>query len=146
MRFFIFAGWASVAILVASGCSRQPSSKQATSLDGDWAVVAIQGDGITATPTELKGQRWSVKGSEIIGFGPDGSSGKMSFTLDRTKTPHEINITAVDGNRKGETDAGIYSLREQRLRICLAEIGNERPGEFQIGPESWIMELERSGR
>ena len=146
MRLVCFAGWASAVILVASGCNSQSSAKQATNLDGDWAVVAMQGDGETATPAELKGQRWSVKGSEIIGFGPDGSAGKMTFTLDRTKTPHEIDITAVDGNCKGETDAGIYAVDDQRLRICLAEIGEDRPDEFRGGPESWIMELERMHR
>jgi uncharacterized protein (TIGR03067 family) len=146
MRLVCFAGFSSAVILVASGCNQQQGAKQATSLDGDWSVVAMRGDGVTATPAELKGQRWSVKGSEIIGFGPDGSSGKMSFTLDQTETPHKIDITAVDGNRKGETDAGIYSLEDQRLRICLAEVGKDRPDEFRVGPESWIMELERIRR
>lgn len=147
MRLVTFAGWMWAAILVASGCNQQACDIQATSkLDGDWAVVVMQGNGVTATPAELKGQRWLVKGREIIGIGPDGSSGRMSFALDQTKTPRQIDITAVDGNRKGETDTGIYSLEGTRLRICLAEIGKSRPGEFRSGPESWIMELERLHR
>src|SRR5688500_852265 len=116
MRFVNLAGWASISMLVVAGCNQQSNLEQAASLDGDWAVVARQGDGITATPEELQGMRWSVQGREIVGVDPGGSAGKMSFTLDHTKTPSEIDITAVDGNRQGETDAGIYSLQEQRLR------------------------------
>jgi uncharacterized protein (TIGR03067 family) len=146
MRRIYCAGLALVIILITSSCNQQRLSEQLTGLEGDWAVVAMRGENESATPTELKGMRWSVKGNEIMGFDPDGSSGKMAFKLDETKNPHWIDISALDGNRKGETDAGIYSVDGQQLHICLAEIGKSRPGEFRAGPDSWIMELERSRR
>ncbi len=144
MRLIAFSGVAFV--LVAAGCTQQPASNQGASLDGDWKVVAIRGDGIVATPTELEGMRWKVTHDEIVGSMPDGSSGKMSFMVDQSATPNQIDITAIDGNRKGETDVGIYSLEGQRLRICLAEVGKARPDQFQAGPASWVMELEKFRR
>jgi uncharacterized protein (TIGR03067 family) len=146
MRFVEFRGYAAIAVLFVAGCNGQPSPNQTADLDGEWSVVAMHGQGHSATPAELDGMRWSVSGREIVGTNPDGSSGIMSFALDHSTTPQRIDITALDGNRKGETDAGIYMLDGHRLRICLAEEGNGRPDEFRAGPESWIMELERVRR
>ncbi|MEX1233034.1 MAG: TIGR03067 domain-containing protein [Planctomycetaceae bacterium] len=118
------------------------SIRESSVLDGEWDVVAMQGDGVAATSTELKTQRWSVAGNEITGLA-HGTSGKMSFTLDTAHTPHQINITPPDGNGKGITIAGIFEMTGQRLRICLAEQGHDRPMEFRAGPESWTIELKR---
>lgn len=146
LRFTKLAEWTSVAILILSGCNQRPSFEGASELDGQWTVVAMHGDGVAAAPAQVDGMRWQVDGSEIVGIGPDGASGRMAFKLNPTTTPPEIDLTAVNGNRKGETDLGIYSLSENRLRICLAEVGHDRPVEFGSGPESWIMELERIRR
>lgn len=115
----------------------------ASSLDGEWAVVAIRGKGVTATAKETHGMRWSIRDGAITGHNPDGSSGRMTFTLDHNHAPLQIDITAADGNRKGETDHCIYRLDGSRLLICLPEIGADRPADFRVSAESWLMELER---
>ena len=99
-----------------------------------------------ATDQEMKGMRWSIKGSEITGIDPNGSSGRMSFNLDSTKNPPTIDLTAIDGNRKNETDLGIYSLDNGRLRICIADPHTSRPTELRIGQQAWIMELKKIKR
>jgi uncharacterized protein (TIGR03067 family) len=143
MRFFCFVGLMALGFV---GCNRPSGNQQTIALEGKWAVVAIESADQVASPELLKEMAWSINGNEIIGTGPYGASGKMSFKLDQETTPKAIDITALDGNRKGETDLGIYSLQDGRLRVCIGEPHGSRPKELRVSQQSWIIELEKITR
>jgi len=143
MRFISLIGFL---ILGVAGCSKAPHSEDTAALEGEWAVVRMEDQSRASTDQEMKGMRWSIKGSEITGTNPDGSSARMSLQIDSTKSPATIDLTALDGNRTGETELGIYSLEAGRLRICFANPHTTRPNELRIGPQSWIIELEKIKR
>lgn len=148
------AGWVVLSLTVFTGCGQTPTASPAspptapttTSLDGEWAVVAMRGVEISASPDELAGMRWSIRGEEITAVNPDGRSGKMSFRLDTAQQPHTIDIAARGDNATRDTDLGICAVEAGRLRLCLAEEGHPRPAEFRVSPQAWIMELERIRR
>jgi uncharacterized protein (TIGR03067 family) len=108
------------------------SGAEVDGLQGEWVVVAMEEDGEKAPADDLKGMKWVVKGNEITASQP-GGTGKMTFRLDRGKTPKEIDITSLDGNLKGTTSPGIYAIEGRRLRVCNAEQGR-RPKEFATAP------------
>ena len=140
MRALQFIGLAVLALLGTVGCSKKSDTAV---LEGKWAVVAMTG----ASPDEIKGMTWSVIGNQITGTNPGGPSGKMSFKLVDKSQPKTIDFTALDGNRQGQTDVGIYSLEQDRLRVCLSTANSTvRPAELRETEKSWIMEFKRMER
>jgi uncharacterized protein (TIGR03067 family) len=119
-----------------------PVNSDLADLQGEWVVVAMEGAGEKATADDVKGMKWAIKGNEITGSQP-GHSGKMSFKLNAGTTPKGIDVTALDGNRKGETDPGIYAIDGQRLRVCFGE--KVRPTAFATarGDGCTMLTLER---
>jgi RNA polymerase sigma factor (sigma-70 family) len=115
-----------------------PPAKEISDLEGEWVVVAMEGDGEEATADDVKGMKWVVKGNEITASQP-GLTGKMSFKLDPKKTPKEIDVTALDGDLKGTTSPGIYSLEGQRLCVCFGE--KVRPKKFATAPGGGLTML-----
>jgi uncharacterized protein (TIGR03067 family) len=56
-------------------------------------------------------------------------------------SPKAIDLTAVNGPRKGKTVRGLYQLEGDVLRLCLAMEGNERPSEFPTRPAEPRLEI-----
>jgi uncharacterized protein (TIGR03067 family) len=149
MRITLLGASAALFVLCIAGCSKTENGSTNV-LDGNWAVVAITADGerggVCASRDQIKGMTWSINDGQIIGTNPDGSTGKMSFRLESEKALKTIDITATDGNCKGETARGIYALGQKRLLICLPTKNADRPTELTAGLQSWTMELERVER
>jgi uncharacterized protein (TIGR03067 family) len=96
-------------------------------------VVGMEGGGHKATRDELEGMWWLIEGNAITAVDPDGSSGKMRFKVNPNKSPKQFDVTSLEGKLKGQTDPGIYELKEGRLRVCFRDPGNtkgKRPKAF----------------
>jgi RNA polymerase sigma factor (sigma-70 family) len=119
--------------------------REAKALEGEWVVVGLEADGRKATADDVKGMRWVFKGTEVTATDPDGGTGKMSVRLDPGQSPKTMNLTPLDGPNKGQTAAGIYELKDGKLRICLREKG-DRPKEFVSGPGQGLITLEWAKR
>ena len=119
-----------------------PANTDLADLQGEWVVVAMEGGGRPAPVDELKGMRWAIQGNEIAARQP-GAAGRMSFKLNPGTTPKEIDLTARDGNLKGTTSPGIYTIDGPRLRACFGE--KVRPTEFATaaGDDCVMLTLER---
>ena len=50
--------------------------------------------------------------------------------LDPTKKPKAIDVTFIEGERKGQVVLGIYEIEGDAFRVCVARPGDERPAEF----------------
>jgi uncharacterized protein (TIGR03067 family) len=119
-----------------------PVNTDLADLQGDWVVVAMEGDGEKVAADVVKGMRWAINGNEITGTQP-GLAGKMSFKLNPGTTPTGIDITPLDGNLKGTTSPGIYAIDGQKLRVCFGE--KVRPKAFvtAAGDGHTMLTLER---
>jgi uncharacterized protein (TIGR03067 family) len=120
-----------------------PPARQVSELEGEWEVVAMEGDGLKASADDVRGMRWAVKGNVITGSQP-GVSGKMSFKLDPKKTPKEIDITSLDGNLKGTTAPGIYEIEGQTLRVCFGEKVRPKTFTTEAGDGRTMITLEKA--
>ena len=65
---------------------------------------------------------------------------ELTYSLDASKSPRTVDLTVVEGSDKGKTYRGIYTLEEDRYKICRTTLPDkDRPTEFGTGPKSGLM-------
>jgi uncharacterized protein (TIGR03067 family) len=62
--------------------------------------------------------------------------GRGTSKIDPTKKPKTIDLTETEGNQKGQTALGIYEVEKDCRKVCVAELGKDRPTEFSTKPGS----------
>jgi uncharacterized protein (TIGR03067 family) len=104
------------------------ADEAAKQIEGVWQGVSLEQDGnknddadkITVT---IKDGKYEVK----LG---DETTGKGKLKLDATKKPHAMDIMVEEGAGSGETQLGIYEVKDGMLKICFAKPDKPRPAEF----------------
>jgi uncharacterized protein (TIGR03067 family) len=85
-----------------------------------------------------KGEQWWI-GADTIGRNPHLSGFmivRYFYRLDATKSPKQIDITVKKMNNEYVgVMKGIYTLDDSELRLCLGEIGKDRPAAFPEKPK-----------
>jgi len=105
-----------------------------TELEGEWQMLTAVMNG---QPLEKKfaefGRRITVGNDTTVYTGPQVLM-KVTFTLDRSKSPNAIDYTVVQGQYAGKTQFGIYEINCSVLTLCFAAPGNPRPSDFSSQP------------
>ena len=88
---------------------------------------AIQGE--WTAPPGLPATAFTFAGDKFLPWeGRKVDNGGIAvFTLDPAKSPKQIDFKALSD---GKTGLGIYELRGDELKLCLANPGKERPSSF----------------
>jgi RNA polymerase sigma factor (sigma-70 family) len=108
-------------------------------LQGTWAAVSGETDGQPIPEDSLNQVFVIIKGDEIH-FKPNRTENKVTFTLDPTKKPRLLAMTAADGPDKGKTVPLIYELEGDRLKLCFdTKAGEKQPTEFATKPGSGLL-------
>jgi uncharacterized protein (TIGR03067 family) len=108
-------------------------------LQGTWAAVSGETDGQPVPEDSVKQVRVIIKGDEIH-FKPNRTENKVTFTLDPTKKPRLLSMTAADGPDKGKTVPVIYEVEGDRLKLCFdTKAGQKEPTEFATKPGSGLL-------
>jgi uncharacterized protein (TIGR03067 family) len=97
-------------------------------LKGTWTIVSIERDG--KANENAVGGKVTFDGDTMT-FKVKDNEHKGTFKLDPTKKPRQIDLTPGDGPEKDKVVEGIYSLKKDELKICIAHPGNERPKDFE---------------
>lgn len=144
----IFAAFLFTAVIALAD---DKNSNDAKNLQGTWQAVDLEGNGEKSPDDQIKELQVVFKGDEVFAVKPDGEGRKVKFKLDSSKTPNAIDLIAIDGSDQGKTGAGIYSLNNGRLRLCVNLFGKDttqRPTEFktQSGDGVVFATLEREKR
>jgi uncharacterized protein (TIGR03067 family) len=134
-------------VVVALADDKSPND--AKEMQGTWQAIDLEGNGEKRPDDEIKELKIVIKGDEIFAVKPQGEDPRNKFKLDPGKTPKTIDICPIDGPDKGKTAAGIYSLKNGQLRICINIFGQDttqRPKEFktQAGDGVALATLERA--
>jgi len=119
------------------------ADKASKELQGEWRAVELQTSGNPAPKEVVEKARLEVKGDEVTWNSGGTGVRKSRVRLDPSRSPKEIDITALDGPRKGTIYLGIYSLEKGQLRLCYS--AKERPKEFKTerGELGELVTLER---
>lgn len=82
-------------------------------------------------------KRWVIDGNQITWVGRDGQRVYVTFTIDPSKTPKQIDFTFLNGPRRGQKSIGIYESRgdADHRELCMTDPGTDapRPTDFSAG-------------
>lgn len=108
-------------------------------LQGTWVVVSGLRKG---KPCEdVKDARFIFKNNSVSIRRAGEADTKMTYRLDASKSPRTIDVTA-----EGRVNQGIYELRGDVLKLCLAGVSSKkRPAKFssEKGELKVLIELKR---
>ncbi len=133
-------------LIAADNPKEEAAKKDQGELQGAWLLRSAERDGKPVGEEKIKNVKICFKGEKVMAKEGDKDF-EMTYKLDPTKKPPEIDITYTVGPRKGESSQGIYLLEGDTLKICMSR-GNERPTEFATRPDSslHLMVFEREKR
>jgi uncharacterized protein (TIGR03067 family) len=84
-------------------------------------------------------KRWVVNGNRITWTSQEDERIVVSFTIDPSKTPKEIDFKFLTGPYKGEKSIGIYEPQrgnENYLWLCLTNPGTDAPRPIDVSASS----------
>jgi uncharacterized protein (TIGR03067 family) len=104
-------------------------------LQGTWTITTLEVDGQQMSAPEnsqivIKGNRFTSNGM--------GAEYAGTLKLDASASPRRLDMTFDTGHAKGITNPGIYELKGDKLKLCLATSGTVRPIKFASTPGSGI--------
>ena len=120
-------------LLFSSKLGRMPEDIDL--LQGTWNVSALEVDGQKMPESVLGTAQIVIKGSRFTSTGM-GAVYEGTIELDTSKKPKHLTMHFDAGPEKGNKNPGIYEMRNEKVRICLATRGNERPSGFATKPGS----------
>ena len=116
--------------------NRLDVGKELASLQGTWKFDVFYTDSLPK-PARGEAQRCVIKGNEIAWTSTDGERIRVSFTIDPTKVPCEIDMTFLSGPHKGRKCLAIYQhgIGGAVLSFCVADPGGKvsRPKDISYG-------------
>ncbi len=119
------------------------ADEAAKQIEGAWQGVSLEQDGnknddADNITVEIKGGKYEVK----MG---DETTGKGKLKLDPAKKPHAMDIMVEEGANSGQTQLGIYEVKDGMLKICFAQADKPRPTEFSAkeGSSNTLVVLKR---
>lgn len=143
-RLLLFIG---ISILIAAPALAVRTNTQVegagenSTLEGRWAVRAAEKGSRKGTHEEVNALMLEFSGTRCI-WKAAGKTTELIFTLDPSKSPKQIDLSA-DGKKL----AGIYELTGDKLKICLSASG-QRPSRFVAdqAEKTMVLEMERLKR
>jgi uncharacterized protein (TIGR03067 family) len=99
-------------------------------LQGTWSVVSAERDGKPSDEYKqffftFTGDRFILKGPELDREG--------AVKIDASRKPKHITLSPVSFKAAMQ---GIYEFEKETLKLCLGDLGKDRPAEFTTKPGS----------
>lgn len=131
-----------VGLLLAAE-DRKKADEAVKLIEGTWEGVSLEQDGNKNDDADnltvrIKEGKYEVK----MG---DQTTGKGELKPDPTKKPHALDIIVEEGANKGQTQLGIYEVKDGKLTICFALPDKPRPSAFSAkeGSGNTLVVLKR---
>ena len=113
-------------------------------LSGTWRFLEEEADGVKIPKDVFAKDTLVLSGQRFVSV-VAGKRTQGQIKVDPTVHPKSIDITFTDGPGKGQTHKGIYELKGDIQRFCIAGPDNPRPEAFVSKPASGhiVQVLER---
>ena len=109
-------------------------TRSATELEGEWAMVSAVFNGVAMDQAMVKWCKRFTRGDVTrVVAGPQVFL-NASFTLDNSTKPPAIDYANLEGPTQGKSQAGIFELNGDALKICMSAPGQPRPANFSSKP------------
>jgi uncharacterized protein (TIGR03067 family) len=124
---------------VSSDQPKEKAKEEKQKLQGTWKLLSITQDGQESDKSNDDIQL-IFSGDDFSAKVPSGDDHKGTFKVNPASKPRAIDIMLTEGPEKDKTAEGIYELKGDELRLCIAKPGNKgRPTEFASKPDSGIL-------
>jgi uncharacterized protein (TIGR03067 family) len=124
-------------LLGALGCARPTLEEKLKPFQGTWAVVSLNRAGKDSDDAALKNitvliEKDRLRLFELKGGGPamQVSVEEYLVQMDPLNTSGDVDLVCYSGDNAGLTRLGIFAREDDKLKLCLAEVGGPRPTEF----------------
>jgi uncharacterized protein (TIGR03067 family) len=114
----------------AEGPNEDAAAKDLKRMEGDWVVVSMEVDGMKIPGDDAMAYFRSVKGDQYTVSRYRKVVGKGTIKLDATKKPRAIDALPAGAGGEGKKLLGIYAFDGNKLKLCFARPGSDRPTEF----------------
>ena len=122
----------------------KPTAAQAMKrLQGVWQMTLCDSmtESFGATQPEAKNWQWTINGDEVV-WSRQNQLWKMKLEVDPTKSPHQIDLTYLDGPYRGKKCLGMYvfgGVDGQSLMISIQDPGSDAPRPTSISMTGGVM-------
>ena len=107
-------------------------------MQGDWVVVSMVRDGMKIPDDDAQALFRNVKGDQYTVMRYSKTAGKGTFKIDATKKPKTIDSTPAGPPEKVKAVLGIYEFDGDKLKVCNALPGKDRPADFEAKEDSGL--------
>ncbi|VTR99825.1 Uncharacterized protein OS=Singulisphaera acidiphila (strain ATCC BAA-1392 / DSM 18658 / VKM B-2454 / MOB10) GN=Sinac_5784 PE=4 SV=1 [Gemmata massiliana] len=136
MRRTLGTGLVVALLVLATGCGKKADPPRSESLEGTWLLVQLEAGGavqdkyVSAMP---EGEKTIKITANQLTFPGGNKDAPLSYTLDSSKSPNEIDMNGTNPNGQSEKMYGVCKLEGDKLTICAAKSENpaDRPKEFK---------------
>ncbi len=104
-------------------------------LQGAWAVTSLEVDGQSMPDSSLAAAQIEIQGDRFTTTGM-GAEYAGTLKLDAKPKPRHIDMHFDTGHAAGVVNRGIYELKADAWKLCLATRGDARPSSFATQPGS----------
>ena len=104
-------------------------------LQGNWRIKSLIVNGAAISAGMLGDARVLVSGERFQSLGM-GSIYEGLLRLDLSRKPKSFSIKFTKGPEKGNVNHGIYELKRDRWKLCIATKGGPAPHDFVSAPGS----------
>jgi uncharacterized protein (TIGR03067 family) len=119
-------------LLVGFTLQAQDARQELARLEGEWKIEKVEAGGISATPDQLKELKSvTFKGNTFTSLAGVAKL-EGTFKIDPTKNPKTMDLMFKSGQDKDAVYKAIYSLEGDELKMCGAELGKDRPKNFDV--------------
>ncbi len=121
-------GWQSLLIVTFAVLGAEDPPTDVEQIQGTWVLTSSQTGGESVPPETLKARdvRMVFENDRVSARMGEKSVSLGTFTLDPQTTPKAYDRVYNDGSPR----RGIYRIEGERLTICIAGLGKERPTAF----------------
>jgi uncharacterized protein (TIGR03067 family) len=117
------------------GAADEDAKKDLKALQGNWKVTALTFDGKEAPKEDVEKMVLTIKDETYtLKMGDKKESGTIK--LDPSEKPKTVDFVIKEGDDKGKTQHGIYTLEGDNLKFCMAKPGKDRPKELSSKEDS----------
>ena len=113
-----------------------PVSGDLKKVQGTWQPTAVESDGAKLEQEELAVMKVIIDGDKYTVTRNGETIDQGALKLQEDKSPKQFDDTSSMGEHKGQTMKGIYELKGDVWKVCLAMPGKPRPKDYSAGKGS----------
>jgi uncharacterized protein (TIGR03067 family) len=137
----VFVG--SLLMIAAATAAQDRDQKDEDKIQGVWLVVLMEKGGEKAPIEVSKDAKMTITdGTFKMELAGRAENGTVTYKLDPSKTPKQIDITESRGG-KNDVVIGIYSLDGDDLKICFSKDIRPKDLATQAGDNNFLLVLKR---